>query len=92
MILDEVDAGTRAVLERYGFDAEAFETLRARVASGELTAASNVVRGPVEPPRDDDVVSLPEPGSEGWSDTRAAGLELLRGGRVAQDVLAGGTG
>ena len=77
MILDEVDAGTRAVLERYGFDAEAFETLRARVASGELTAASNVVRGVVEPPRADDVLPLPEPGSEDWSEARAAGIERV---------------
>ena len=34
MILDEVDAGTRAVLERFGFDPGTFERLRARVASG----------------------------------------------------------
>ena len=33
MILDEVDAGTRGVLERYRFDADAFELLRARVAA-----------------------------------------------------------
>ncbi len=90
MILDEVDAGTRAVLERFGFDAETFETLRARVASGELSASSNVVRGHVEPPREDDVVPLPEPGSEGWSEVRTAGIELLRKGKVAQVVLAGG--
>ena len=90
MILDEVDAGTRGVLERYRFDADAFELLRARVAAGELTAASNVVRGAVEPPRDDDVVPLPEPGSDGWREARAAGTELLREGRVAQVVLAGG--
>ena len=90
MIVDEVDAGTRAVLERFAFDPEAFEALRARVASGELTSASNVARGVVEPPREDDVVLLPEPGTEAWSDARAAGIELLRSGRVAQVVLAGG--
>jgi UTP--glucose-1-phosphate uridylyltransferase len=90
MILDELDAGTRAVLERFGFDPETFETLRGRIASGELSAASNVVRGVVEPPREDDVARLPEPGSDGWSDARSAGIELLRGGRVAQVVLAGG--
>ena len=36
MILDEVDAGTRTVLERFGFDRETFEALRKKVASGEL--------------------------------------------------------
>jgi UTP--glucose-1-phosphate uridylyltransferase len=90
MILDEVDAGTRAVLERFGFDPETFETLRLKVASGELSAAANVVRGSVEPPHEHDVVSLPEPGTDGWSDARGAGIELLRAGRVAQIVLAGG--
>jgi UTP--glucose-1-phosphate uridylyltransferase len=48
------------------------------------------VGGAVEPPHEDDVAPLPEPGSDGWSDARAAGIELLRGGRVAQVVLAGG--
>lgn len=90
MILDEVDAGTRAVLERFGFDSERFETLRSKVASGELSAASNVARGSVEPPRETDVVRLPEPGSGSWDDARSAGIELLRAGRVAQVVLAGG--
>ena len=50
MILDQVDRETRDVLERFGFDADRFETLRVRVASGELSPASNVVRGRVEPP------------------------------------------
>jgi UTP--glucose-1-phosphate uridylyltransferase len=90
MILDKVDAGTRTVLERFGFDPETFETLRAKVASGELSAASNAARGSVEPPREDDVVPLPEPGSDEWSNARSAGIELLRAGGVAQVVLAGG--
>jgi UTP--glucose-1-phosphate uridylyltransferase len=90
MILDEVDARTRTVLKRFGFDPEAFETLRTKVASGELSAASNVARGTVEPPREEDVVRLPEPGSGDWTDARAAGLEALGAGRVAQVVLAGG--
>ncbi len=90
MILDQVDGETRELLDRFGFDAEAFETLRARVAAGELTPASNVVEGVVEPPAEGDVTALPEPGSDAWADARAAGLEALRSGRVAQVVLAGG--
>ena len=90
MILDEVDAGTRTVLERFGFDPETFETLREKVASGELSAAANVARGSVEPPREEDVARLPAPGSGDWSDARAAGVEVLRAGGVAQVVLAGG--
>jgi UTP--glucose-1-phosphate uridylyltransferase len=90
MILDEVDARTRAVLERYGLAPEVLDELRARVVSGELSPASNVVPGTVEAPHDDDVTRLPEPGSEGWAAARSAGLEALASGRVAQVVLAGG--
>ncbi len=90
MILDEVDARTRAVLERYGFDPRTFEELRARVASGALSPASNVASGTVEPPREDDVERLPEPGSDAWAEARSAGIDALGAGRVAQVVLAGG--
>jgi UTP--glucose-1-phosphate uridylyltransferase len=90
VILDGIDAGTRGVLERFGFDAERFETLRARVASGELSPASNVACGVVEPPRDEDVVRLAEPGSEEWAAAREAGIAALVAGAVAQVVLAGG--
>ena len=90
MILDEVDRGTRELLDRFGFDAETFETLRARVASGELSPSTNVARGVVQPPADEDVTALPEPGSDAWDDTRAAGLDALRSGHIAQVVLAGG--
>jgi UTP--glucose-1-phosphate uridylyltransferase len=90
VILDEVDAPTRSLLERFGFDPVAFEALRARVASGELSPASNVVQGTVEPPRGDDLTPLPEPGSAEWTRVREVGLEALATGRVAQVVLAGG--
>jgi UTP--glucose-1-phosphate uridylyltransferase len=90
MILDQVDRETRDVLERFGFDPDQFETLRARVASGELSPASNVVRGRVEPPADDDVTRLPDPGSHEWAEARRAGVAALESGRVAQVVLAGG--
>jgi UTP--glucose-1-phosphate uridylyltransferase len=90
VILDDVDAGTRRVLERFGFDAERFETLRGRVASGELSPASNVAHGAIEPPRDEDVVRLAETGSQEWTEAREAGIEALLGGLVAQVVLAGG--
>jgi UTP--glucose-1-phosphate uridylyltransferase len=90
MILDEVDGGTRQVLERFGFDPQVFESLRARVASGELSPASNVVRGRVEPPAATDVTSLPEAGTAEWAAARTAGLDALGAGRIAQIVLAGG--
>ena len=90
MIPEQLDSGTRAVLERYGFDPETFERLRAAVAAGQLSPASNVAAGTVEPPADGDVVPLPTPGSGGWEAARAAGVEALAAGRIAQVVLAGG--
>ena len=90
MILDALDADTRGLLDRYGFDPAMFETLRGRVVSGELSQASNVVRGSVEPPRESDLARLPEPGTGEWSTAREAGIAAIRGGRVAQAVLAGG--
>jgi UTP--glucose-1-phosphate uridylyltransferase len=90
MILDQVDSGTRETLERFGFDPALFEELRARVARGELSPASNVVDGTLEPPRDDDLTRLPEPGSAEYDEAREAGLEALRAGDVGQVVLAGG--
>jgi UTP--glucose-1-phosphate uridylyltransferase len=86
----EVDRETAVVLERFGFDEPQFEVLRARVASGELSAESNLVRGAIEPPRADDITKLPQSGDAGFEATRDAGLDALRRGEVAQVVLAGG--
>jgi UTP--glucose-1-phosphate uridylyltransferase len=90
VILDEVDAPTRSLLERFGFESDTFEALRAQVASGELSSASNVARGTVEPPRQEDLTPLPAPGSAVWTRVREVGLDALGAGRVAQVVLAGG--
>ena len=91
MIVDEVDARTRAVLERYGFDPRTFEELRARVASGAAVSPRRTSRaGPSSLPRDDDVERLPQPGSDAWAEARATGIDALGAGRVGQVVLAGG--
>jgi UTP--glucose-1-phosphate uridylyltransferase len=86
----DVDPRTADLLERFGFDEPLFEKLRARVAAGELSPESNIVRGTVEPPREDDVTPLPAPGDAEYEETRAAGIDALRRGGVAQIVLAGG--
>jgi UTP--glucose-1-phosphate uridylyltransferase len=85
-----VDAETRAMLDRFGFDETLFETLRAKVASGELSPESNVVRGKLEPPTSDDVTALPELGDASYDAARTAGVDALERGEVAQVVLAGG--
>ena len=90
MILDELDTETKELLRRYHFDAATFDELRARVASGELSQDSNIVRGTVEPPHESHLARLPEPGTDAWTHLRETGVEAIRTGRVAQAVLAGG--
>jgi len=89
-VLDTLDAETRILLARFGFDPVRFEALAVRIASGELSASSNAVSGTVEPPAPGDVEVLPGPGEPGYDDVREAGVEALRAGRVAAVVLAGG--
>jgi UTP--glucose-1-phosphate uridylyltransferase len=86
----EVDRETASVLGRFGFDEPLFESLRARVASGVLSPESNLVRGSIEPPGDDDLIALPGPDDDAYDELRSTGLEALRVGEVAQVVLAGG--
>jgi len=90
MTVRDLDRETTALLERFGFDEELFEALRRRVAAGELSPEANLVRGRIEPPRPGDVTRLAAPGEEGYEEARAAGLDALRNGEVAQVVLAGG--
>jgi UTP--glucose-1-phosphate uridylyltransferase len=89
-VIADLDAETRAILERFAFDVERFEELRRRVAAGELSPAANVVQGTVEPPSSGDLTPLPAPGDEGYEAAHAAGLVALRRGEVAQIVLTGG--
>jgi UTP--glucose-1-phosphate uridylyltransferase len=88
--LDRVDPETRALLERFGFDADRFERLRTALVEGTLSRESNVVEGTIEAPRADDVTPLPAPGDPGYEEARAAGVAALREGRIAHVVLAGG--
>ena len=89
-MIEGVDHATAGLLERFGFDELLFEQLRARVASGELSPASNLVRGDIEAPRPEDLVHLPAEGEEGYDEARATGVDALRRAEVAQVVLAGG--
>jgi UTP--glucose-1-phosphate uridylyltransferase len=87
--IDALPDATRELLARHHFDVARFERLAARLGAGE-SAAGNAARGRVEPPAPGDVADLPEPGSHAWRELEARGLELLRDGRVALCVLAGG--
>ncbi|MSO95011.1 MAG: hypothetical protein EXQ81_04350 [Thermoleophilia bacterium] len=90
MILDEVGPATRAVLERHGFDADAFDRLRSSLVAGRLVPGANVVAGTVEPPHTGDLTVMPTTGQHGFEEAVAAGVEALRAGSIAVVVLAGG--
>jgi UTP--glucose-1-phosphate uridylyltransferase len=89
-VIDVADTGVAKILDEFGFDERQFERLRAQVASGELSTESNLIRGELEPPSDDELTRLPVFGEPGYEEVRDAGLQALRRGEVAQVVLAGG--
>jgi UTP--glucose-1-phosphate uridylyltransferase len=89
-MIEGVGAEAAAVLDAFGFDEQLFERLRAKVATGELSPESNLLRGVLEPPSESDLTPLPARGEPGYDDARAAGVEAVRRGEVAQVVLAGG--
>lgn len=90
MTVPGVDAETQRILDAFGFDEEQFALLRARVADGTLSPETNVLRGRIEPPTEDDLTPLPAPGEPLYDEARALGLEAVRRGEVAQVILAGG--
>jgi UTP--glucose-1-phosphate uridylyltransferase len=83
-------AETAELLERYGFSRPSFEALRARLARGEASDASNRLRGTVEPPYPGDVKPLPALGSDARRELAERGSQAIEAGKVAAVVLAGG--
>ncbi len=69
------------ILERYGFDERLFDELRQRVARGELSKESNLVRGELEPLREDELVPLPE---DADADLDGAAVAVLNGGMATR--------
>jgi UTP--glucose-1-phosphate uridylyltransferase len=86
----DLDPETRALLERYGFEAPLFNSLRERFTSGALGVDANRIRGRVEAPREGDVQRLPQLDTEARKHLTARGLEALKRGEVGCVVLAGG--
>lgn len=88
-VLEEVDEGSRELLERFGFDAARFDELRRLVEAGELSAESNLVDD-VEPIRPTDLVRPPHRGDSRFDDAEGAGRLAIDRGEVAAAVLNGG--
>jgi UTP--glucose-1-phosphate uridylyltransferase len=88
--LAHLDPETQGTLEAFRFDAAQFARLREDVASGRLSAATNIVTGTVEAPLPDELSRLPDEGSGVHDEAWEVGVAALRGGKIAQVVLAGG--
>ncbi len=83
-----IDAETTVLLQRFGFDPEAFAALVERLADPK--ARDNSVRGTLEVPAPGDVVPLAPIGSAERDRLTAIGTEAIASGRVGAIVLAGG--
>ncbi|HZD86479.1 MAG TPA: UTP--glucose-1-phosphate uridylyltransferase [Gaiellaceae bacterium] len=69
------------ILDRYGFDERRFEELRRRVASGELSRESNLVRGRIEPLGEEEIVQLPD---EADAELDGVAAAVLNGGMATR--------
>lgn len=72
------------ILERYGFDEQLFEELRAKVASGELSKESNLVQGRLEPLADEELTQLPEHAEHAEPDFDGVAVAVLNGGMATR--------
>lgn len=81
------DEQTSSLLQTFGFDAELFASLRARLAAG-TARDDNAIRGAIAPPRDGDVTALPEGARR--AELEARGRAAIEAGEVGVVVLAGG--
>lgn len=86
----EIDAETRALLSRYGFDRSTFERLRQRLLRGEAEDEHNRLKATLAPPSRGDISTLAPLGSKARADLHDRGLSLIREGKVASVILAGG--
>ena len=86
----ELDAETAQLLQRYGFEDIPFESLRERLAQGQLGASQNRITGNVEPPDEGDLQALPPLGGDVRRALETRGQEAMQRGEVAAVILAGG--
>lgn len=88
--LAAIQPATRAILEQYGFDADRFAQLAARVASGDLSETGNIETRPLAPPPPSAIHRLPASDDPAFAQVQAAGMAAVARGQVAMAVLNGG--
>jgi UTP--glucose-1-phosphate uridylyltransferase len=86
---ESLDAETRALLQRFGFEASVFAELRERLRDGTASDA-NRLAGKIEAPGADDVRPLPAQGSRDRARLAEMGRAHIAAGKVGAVVLAGG--
>ncbi len=87
---DALSRDELAFLKDHGFNEREFLQRQALIRSGELTDKSGIFKGALEPPTASDLLDLPVPGSPEGRALAEQGEALLRAGKVARLVLAGG--
>jgi UTP--glucose-1-phosphate uridylyltransferase len=84
------DPGTTALLERFGFDRETFERLRARLREQGRRPEHNAIAGVVTAPEPGDITELPQQGTPARAALHGRGARALTAGQVGVVILAGG--
>lgn len=89
---EDLDIGStqRELLDRYGFDAEIFTSLRDELRAGRFLPERNRVTDPLEPPTARDLGAWPTSDSADGRACEEAGREALARGEVAVAILNGG--
>jgi UTP--glucose-1-phosphate uridylyltransferase len=84
------DSETGAVLERFGFDRQTFESLRDRLRTRGRGAEQNIIAGAVTAPAEGDVSELPARGTPARAALEELGWQAIAAGEVGLVTLAGG--
>lgn len=86
-----IDRSAAETLAAYGFDAERFDRLRGRLTGAQHAGGdANRVLGHIEPPADDDLTRLPPSGTAERDRLAEVGREAIAAGQVGVLLLAGG--
>lgn len=85
--LEGLPQSTRSLLEEHGFSPD---WLLEQARLSRAGARSNVVSGEIEPLDHEDLVGIPQPGTERHKELSERGIDALRSGACALSVLAGG--
>ncbi|MFT7645346.1 MAG: UTP--glucose-1-phosphate uridylyltransferase [Candidatus Poriferisodalaceae bacterium] len=91
----DIDDASAEILERFGFDADCFDALTARMASAASKSANNassanIVTGVLEPMRPTDIARQPASSSAEYQRLAAMGTDAIASGQVGVVLLAGG--